>query len=85
MRKPNGTRVSPVVRVARVWTGARPLLLPWIPKRSNVLTSLIVPFGHKPGDLATRNLGQPPEPLGRTDEKRVQKRSFEFTLLPQCV
>ena len=61
--------------------------------RSSVLTSLIVPFGHKPGDLATRNLDQPPEPLGKMDEKLgdmqfyhpVQKCSFEVTLLPQCV
>ena len=47
----------------------------------------------KPGDLATRNLGLVPELLGRTDEKledlqfnhHVQKRSFPFMLLPQCV
>ena len=75
-----------------VWNCARPLLQ-WNPMRSSIKTSLIVPCGHKLDDLATRNLVQPPEPLDKMDERlgdfqfnhRVQKCSFELTLLPQCV
>ena len=42
------------------------------PKESDEIQRLdttIVPFGHMPGDLATRNLVQPPEPLDKMDEK----------------
>ena len=69
------------------------LLLQWNPKRSSDSTSLIRTSGHKREELATSNLGQMPEPSGRTDEKLgdlqvnhcVQTRSFVFMLRPQCV
>ena len=63
------------------------MLLPWNPKRSSVLTSLIVPFGHEPGGLATRKSrwAERTKKLGDVQLKhRVQKRSFAFMLLRQC-
>ena len=59
--------VSKIVGTPDRFSESTPMLLPRNPKTSSVLTSLIVPFGHKPGDLATRNLDQLPEPLGRMD------------------
>ena len=67
--------------------------LPWKLMRSSDWTSLIVPFGHKPSDLATSNLDLQPELLGKMDERpgdsqcnrRVKKCGFEFVLRPQCV
>ena len=47
-----------------------PMPLPWNPMRSSVLTSSIVPFGRKPGELATRNHVQPPEQLDKIDERQ---------------
>ena len=59
--------VSKIVGTPDRFSESTPMLLPRNPKTSSVLTSLIVPFGHKPSDLATRNLDQLPEPLGRMD------------------
>ena len=44
--------------------------------RSSVLTTSIVPFGRKPGELATRNHVQPPELLDKIDERQG---GFQFS------